>query len=241
MFRIVFVLDILKGDAVHAVRGERSKYKPVSGSRVCDSSAPMDIISALCPGEVYIADLDRLQHLGDNFGLIKKISSKTKTMADIGAEYMTDIEKCLGIADTVILGTETASFELIERASERFPGRINVSIDIKNGRVLTKDRKMEMEPEKLVTLLNEYDINDIIILELNKVGTGAGIDAGFLSKIVGLSAHNILVGGGIRDMNDINALKGAGVSGALVATAVHNGKIPVEFIKQHRIPGDFRA
>lgn len=162
-------------------------------------------------------------------------------MADIGAEYMTDIEKCLGIADTVILGTETASFELIERASERFPGRINVSIDIKNGRVLTKDRKMEMEPEKLVTLLNEYDINDIIILELNKVGTGAGIDAGFLGNIVELSVHNVLLGGGIRDMNDINALKGAGVSGALVATAVHNGKIPVEFIKQHQITGDFRA
>lgn len=231
MFRIVFVLDLLNGDAVHAVRGERTKYKPVSGSRICDSSAPMDIISALRPGEVYIADLDRLQHLGDNFDLIKEISSKTKTMADTGAEYMTDIEKCLGIADTVILGTETASLDLIGRASERFPGRINVSIDIKNGRVLTKDRKMEMEPEKLVTLLNEYDINDIIILELNKVGTGAGIDTDFLGNIVGLTNHNILPGGGIRDMDDINALKETGVSGALVATAVHNGKIPVEVIQ----------
>ncbi len=232
MFRIVFVLDLLNGDAVHAIRGERSKYQPVSGSKVCDSSAPMDIISALCPREVYIADLDRLQHIGDNFDLIKKISSKTETMADIGAEYMKDIEQCLEIADTVILGTETASLDLIECASQRFPGRVNVSIDIKNGRVLAKDRKMEMEPEKLVELLNEYDIKDIIILELNKVGTGAGIDRDFLCNIVGLSAHNILLGGGIRDMDDINALKERGVSGALVATAVHNGKIPVELIRQ---------
>jgi len=231
MFRIIFVLDILNGNAVHAVRGERSKYQPVSGSRICDSPSPLDIISALKPGEVYIADLDRLQHLGDNFELIKRISDKAKTMVDAGVEDMDDIEKCLKIADTAILGTETASIELIKEAAEKFPGRIGVSIDIKNGRVLTKDRRMETKPEELVKLLNDYDIKDLFILELNKVGTGAGIDVDFLRDVVGLSTHNILLGGGIRDMKDIDALKGIGISGALVATAVHNGRIPVEIIQ----------
>ncbi len=232
MFRIVFVLDILNGNAVHAVRGERAKYQPVSGSRICGSSAPMDIISVLMPQEVYIADLDRLQHLGDNFELIKRISTKTKTMVDTGAEDMGDVEKCIGIADTVILGTESASFELIEEAAKKFPGRISVSIDIKNGMVLTKDRKMELEPKELVKQLNEYDIKDLIILELNKVGTGAGIDVDFLKEIVGLSNHNVLAGGGIRDMGDIYALEKIGVNGAIVATAVHSGKIPVEVIQR---------
>ena len=231
MFRIIFVLDILNGNAVHAVRGERSKYQPVSGSRICDSPSPLDIISALKPREVYIADLDRLQHIGDNFELIKRISDKAKTMVDAGVEDMDDIEKCLKIADTAILGTETASIELIKEAAEKFPGRIGVSIDIKNGRVLTKDRRMETKPEELVKLLNDYDIKDLFILELNKVGTGAGIDVDFLRDVVGLSTHNILLGGGIRDMKDIDALKGIGISGALVATAVHNGRIPVEIIQ----------
>lgn len=231
MFRIVFVLDILNGSAVHAVRGERAKYKPVSGSRICDSSAPMDIISVLMPKEVYIADLDRLQHLGDNFELIKRISAMAKTMADIGAEDMGDVEKCIGIADTVILGTETASLDLIKKAAKKFPGRISVSIDIKNGMVLTKDRKMALEPKELVKLLNEYDIKDLIILELNKVGTGAGIDVDFLKGIAEISNHNVLAGGGIRDMKDVNTLKNTGMRGALVATAVHSGKIPVEVIQ----------
>ncbi len=231
MFRIVFVLDILNGNAVHAVRGERAKYQPVKGSRICESSSPMDIISALLPKEVYIADLDSLQHIGNNFELIKRISTKTRTMADTGVENMNDVGKCARIADTVILGTETASLDLIESAAMRYRGMINVSIDMKSGMVLTKDKRMEAEPQKLVKLLNEYDIGDIIILELSKVGTGAGIDAEFLSNIAGLSSHTVLVGGGIRDMDDINALKEIGVGGALVATAVHNGKIPVELIR----------
>jgi phosphoribosylformimino-5-aminoimidazole carboxamide ribotide isomerase len=228
MFRIIFVLDILKGNAVHAIRGERAKYQPVQ-SKVCSSSKPLEIVSALKPTEVYIADLDRLQHFGDNFELIKKISAKAKTMVDIGAENMDDVRKCAEITNTVILGTETASLDLMKTAAEQFPDRINVSIDIKNGEVLTKDTRIE--PHELVKLLNDYNIRDIIILELSKVGTSVGTDTDFLRSVVELSKHNVLLGGGIRDMADINKLKEIGVSGALVATAVHKGMIPVELIK----------
>lgn len=230
MFRIVFVIDILNGIAVHAIRGERARYPPVK-SRVCDSSSPLDIVSVLTPREVYIADLDRLQHFGDNFELIKKISEKTRTMADIGAENMSDVEKCAEIADTILLGTETASLDLIQKACKQSQGKISVSIDIKKGRVLTNDMKMTVEPKELVNVLNDYDIKDIIILDLDKVGTGAGIDVEFFKEIARASNHNVLVGGGIKDMNDIDALKEIGMGGALVATAVHNGKIPVEFIR----------
>jgi phosphoribosylformimino-5-aminoimidazole carboxamide ribotide isomerase len=230
MFRIIFVLDILNGNAVHAVRGERAKYQSVKGSVVCNSSAPVDIISTVIPKEAYIADLDYLQHLGDNFGLIEQISEMTKTMVDIGPENMDDVEKCERITDTVIIGTETASLDLIAAAAERFPGRINVSIDMKYGVVLTKDRKLEMKPRELITKLNDSDIKDIIILDLSKVGTSAGIDVDFLKEVAGLSNHNILAGGGIRDMDDIHALEKIGIRGALAATAVHNGKIPVELI-----------
>ncbi len=231
MFRIVFVLDLLNGNVVHAVKGERAKYQPVKGSAVCGSSSPLDIISAVMPREAYIADLDHLQHTGDNFDLIKKISKMTGTMVDIGPENMDDVEKCARIADTVIIGTETASFDLIAGAAERFPGRINVSIDMKNGVVLTKDRKLGTKPGELVKMLNGYGIKDIIILELSKVGTSAGIDVEMLEDITASSNHNILAGGGIRDMDDIHALEKIGVSGVLVATAVHNGKIPVELIR----------
>jgi len=224
-------LDILKGTAVHAVKGERSKYQPVSGSKVSDSSSPLEIIQSLSPSEVYIADLDRLQQQGDNFELIEIISGKTRTMADVGAENMNDVEKCARISDTVILGTETASFDLIEKAAVRFPGRINVSIDMKNWKVLAKDGFMDVEPVELVKRLNEHKIKDIIILELTRVGTCVGIDEDFLKEIVTVSSHDVLVGGGIKDMVDIEALKRIGVSGALVATAVHSGKIPADLIR----------
>lgn len=231
MFRIIFVLDILNGSVVHAVKGERSKYKPIKGSMICDSSDPFEIISSVKPRELYIADLDHIQDIGDNFEIIKKISGKTKTMVDIGVKNMDDVQKCAEIADTVIIGTETASFEVIEYAAIQFPDRIDVSIDMKNGYVLTKDTTMEVRPEDLVRRMNEIEIKDIIILDLGKVGTCAGIDEIFLNKIEKKSTHKILVGGGIKNLDDIEILEKSGINGALAATALHNGNIPVGIIR----------
>jgi phosphoribosylformimino-5-aminoimidazole carboxamide ribotide isomerase len=228
MFRIVFVTDLLNGRVVHAIKGEREKYQPVENSKVSNSAQPIEMISAIKPKEVYIADLDRLQHTGNNFEVIKKISALTKTMVNIGVEKNDDIEKCIGIADTVILSSEASSFEIMKYASRNHPGRTSITIDIKNGSILTKDEELKKEPEELVKLLNELKIKDIVIIDLSKVGTGAGINEDFLRDIKGISNHNILFGGGIRDINDIDTLKEIGISGALVATAVHNGKIPID-------------
>jgi len=223
-------MDLLGGNVVHAVKGERSKYKPIQGSMICDSSDPFEIISSVKPHELYIADLDHIQDIGDNFEIIKKISGKTKTMVDIGVKNMEDVQKCAQIADTVIIGTETAYFDVIEKAAIQFPDRIIVSIDMKNGYVLTKDMTMEDRPEDIIKRLNNIEINEIILLDLGKVGTGAGIDENFLNDIADLSRHNILVGGGIKNLGDIETLRRLGINGALAATALHNGNIPISFI-----------
>ncbi len=231
MFQIVFVIDILNGKVVHAIRGERAAYRPVRNSRVCDSTDPIEMIAALNPKEVYIADLDRLQHIGNNFEAINKITYLTGTMVNIGVEKIEDIEKCGMISDTVILSTEASSLDIMEYASKNHPDRTSITIDIKNGKVLTKDEKLRQEPEELVKLFNGLKIKDIVIIDLTRVGSSDGINENFLSELACISHHNILFGGGIRDMKDIDLLKEIGISGALVATAVHNGKIPVEFIR----------
>jgi len=230
MFRIIFVLDLLNGNVVHAVRGERALYQPVRNSKACDSSDPIEMISAIKPKEVYIADLDRLQHTGNNLGIIKKISAVTKSMVNIGIEKMDDIEQCLKIADTVIMSSEASSFDLMKRGLEKFPGSISITIDIKNDKILTKDDAMRVEPEELIRKLNGFRVKDIVVIDLSKVGTCTGIDEDFLGSIVRISKHSIIFGGGVRDMEDITILKDIGVKGALVATAVHSGKIPANLI-----------
>jgi phosphoribosylformimino-5-aminoimidazole carboxamide ribotide isomerase len=66
----------------------------------------------------------------------------------------------------------------------------------------------------------------IIVLDLARVGLGGGPDLRILATIrEAVPDLALLAGGGIRDRQDLERLAAAGIDGALVASAVHNGAI----------------
>ncbi|RQW77169.1 MAG: nickel transporter [Methanothrix sp.] len=227
--RCIFVLDILNGAVVHAVRGERKRYEPIDrSSRIVSTSQPLRILEELKPREIYVADLNRLMREGDNWATIEAISAKTKTMADIGISDIEDLNK-LPDAVSPILGTETASLGLIKEAALK--RKIVVSIDMKGGNVLARDPLLTgLAPLQVLQVLNDLPLEAVILLEMSRVGTSSGLDLEFLEKAAAQSKHPLILGGGVKGEEDLLALEGMGFSGALVATAVHNGKIPLERI-----------
>ncbi|NQE06687.1 phosphoribosylformimino-5-aminoimidazole carboxamide ribotide isomerase [ANME-1 cluster archaeon GoMg1] len=237
-FRLIFVLDLLDGVVVHAKRGEREQYAPVHlFSSIVGSSDPVRIMEKLKPADVYIADLNRLMGTGSNKGIIKEIrdnNRKARIMVDYGVKTADDLEEAADaeIADSIILGTETASMELIGEVSKNDNLDISISVDIFNKQVLTKDKHVKTDPLLLIHELNEYrGVRDVIVLELDRVGTKSGIDFNFLARAVDVSEHNILCGGGVSGCEDVDKMQGIGVKGALVATAVHDGSIPVPLLR----------
>jgi len=229
--RCIFVLDILNGAVVHAVRGERNLYEPIAGySKIVSSSEPLDILHELRPQEVYIADLNLLMGRGENLAVIKEISGMAKTMADTGiSKKACDLDR-LPESVCPILGTETAPFQLME---ELAPQRnIIVSLDMKNRKVLAHEALLANEtPLQALQRLNRLPLEGVILLELNRVGTSSGLDKAFLEKALDISRHPLILGGGVKDEEDLQALDEIGFSGALVATAVHNGGVPVKWIQ----------
>ena len=231
-FRLIFVMDLLDGVVVHAKRGERDKYVPIHRfSSIATSSDPVRVLEALKPREVYIADLNRLMNTGNNRPILEDLRARNRgltIMLDYGVKGMEDLKEAVDaeLADKFVLGTETISIELLEAASKS-SSDIIVSVDLYNGEVLTSDTSMKIEPLQLIKALNKYPVRDVILLELNRVGTKSGIDFEFLARAVEFSEHDILCGGGVRNCEDVYKMKEIGVKGALVATAVHDGSIPL--------------
>ena len=229
MIRCVFVLDLFNGSAVHALRGEREKYRPIQEmSKIVVTSDPLSILDLLRPKEVYVADLDRITGSGDNLDLIGEIGKKAEMMADVGISSVEELE-FLPRPCKPVLGTETGSFDLIMAASLK--REVVVSIDLFRGAVLARDPALRVSPLDLIRRLNPLPLKEIILLSLDRVGTSAGLDEIFLRKAAGLSAHPLLLGGGVKDASDLDRLEDLGIAGALVATAVHRGTIPLEAIR----------
>ncbi len=241
-FRLIFVMDLLDGVVVHAKKGERDKYEPIHlFSSIVSSSDPARVIEEIKPVEVYIADLNRLMGTGSNKGIIKEIRNrnrnrKTRITVEYGIKKMDDLKEAVeaGIADSIILGTETATMELIDEASKNDifnDVRVSVSVDLFNKEVQTSDKRMKIDPLLLIKELNEYPVGDVIVLELDRVGTKSGIDFDFFARAVECSERDILCGGGVRNCEDVHKMEEIGVKGALVATAVHDSAIPVSLLR----------
>ncbi len=216
--RIIPVIDIRNSIAVHAVRGEREKYKPLK-SVFADSSDPYEIAVNMPHDLIYIADLDSIQKKGNNYKVIKKIAEKKNVMVDIGIRKFEDFKKALKLGVIPIVASETleslAELKKIVECGEDFV----FSIDIKKSEVITNF--LPKNHVECFNLLKNLGIKKFIILNLDNVGTLSGwnIDMSFLNK----SNAEVYIGGGIKK-TDIEKFKNI-VSGFLVGTAIHRGII----------------
>jgi phosphoribosylformimino-5-aminoimidazole carboxamide ribotide isomerase len=240
--RIIPVIDLLDGQAVHAIRGNRQNYRPVR-SVLCATSNPRTIATAfrdiLGLHEIYIADLNSIQGspLGSHRRLISDLSrsENLEIVLDAGITRAVDVAPWLdqGV-HKVAVGTET----LREfRALEELPATIDrkrlvISLDTRDGKVLSPCAELtEMSPLEALGCLQSLGWTEIIILDLSLVGSEEGINRTVVrnahAKFPGL---NLLVGGGLASPEQLAELSESGVSGVLAATALHRGIITARHI-----------
>ena len=240
--KVIPVIDILNGLVIHAVRGRRHEYQPLN-SVLCNSVEPIEVAKAfktLGFNKLYVADLDAITRGKTNFQVLKHIVDETgfKLMVDSGVADLETAKKLLAIGvSKVVIGTETLrSKSFVGDAVSVFGNeRVIVSLDLKGDKVLVKlgfaGRK---DPMYLLHEFWEMGVSSVIILDLSRVGNNEGVNVDFLKKVLNENM-DVYVGGGVRDIKDLITLKNFGFSGALVATALHSGKISIADLKQNEM------
>jgi phosphoribosylformimino-5-aminoimidazole carboxamide ribotide isomerase len=229
MMRCILALDLLGGVVVRGIRGDRDRYRPINEySKVVATSVPAEVIRIMRPRETYIADLDCITGRGDNMSAIAELSKVTRTMVDAGARLPGDVARLRPVSRSVILGTETASLALIR---ECHGSDVILSVDMKSGQMVAGDPALRLSPLEVVRMLDDYTLDAIILLDVARVGSGEGIDFDLLASAASASRHPIIAGGGVRDPEDLDRIAAAGGAGAIVASAVHSGAIPLQVIR----------
>jgi phosphoribosylformimino-5-aminoimidazole carboxamide ribotide isomerase len=229
MMRCILALDLLGGVVVRGVRGDRERYRPINEySQVVATAVPAEVIGAMRPRETYIADLDRITGRGDNLPIIAGLSKITRTLVDAGARLPGDVARLRPVSRSVILGTETASLALIQEC--KGPDTI-VSVDMKAGQMMACDPALRVSPLEVVRMLDDYTLDALILLDVARVGSGEGIDISLVASAASASRHPIIVGGGVRDAEDLDRIGAAGGAGAIVASAIHSGALPLQVIQ----------
>ncbi len=229
MMRCILACDLMGGIVVRGVRGERDRYRPISEySKIVATPAPEEVIRAIRPRETYIADLDRIMGRGDSLPIIAGLSKLTRTIVDAGVSDRQGFETVKRVSGSVIMGTETASLALIEACQG---ANVAVSVDMKGGRMMAKDPMLDVTPLQAIAMLDGLELDAIILLDIARVGSGEGVDFALLEAAATESRHQVIVGGGVRDMEDLDRISAAGGAGAIIASAVHSGRIPLDILR----------
>ena len=229
--QIVPVIDLLDGQVVRAIRGDRASYRPVV-SQLCAGSAPLDVARALlahCASRtLYIADLNALTGRGPQCALLAALAeslSDVEIWLDGG--FATPDAAAVALhaagpnAHPVIASESLPDAGAIAGFTARWPEAL-LSLDRRQGQALgARDCWTDTRhwPARL------------IVMTLDRVGSFDGPELDTLAEVRARAAGRQLIGaGGIRDAADLDAARTAGAQAWLVASALHDGKLPAQLL-----------
>jgi phosphoribosylformimino-5-aminoimidazole carboxamide ribotide isomerase len=217
------VIDLMGGKVVGAQMGDRASYRPID-TPLSPTSDAVDVVRGLCTvypfSTLYVADLDAIQSKGDNLPALRRIRAKfpgLRIWVDNGAADAAALDALLGAGlGEAVIGSETQRDGVLI-ARHRDSARIVLSLDFRGDAFLGP-----------AEILADPDLwpRRVIVMTLGRVGSGAGPDLTMLAAIRSVArGRDLYAAGGVRDAADLSALKAAGAAGALIATALHNGRI----------------
>ena len=227
---LIPVIDLKAGEVVHARLGQRGDYRPVRSSLV-DGHDPRDVVAAflrLHPfTTVYIADLDSIADRGDNHGAIAAVRSRFPALelwtdAGLATPAAAAGWQARGLGRPVIGAESLPAAEAWNAILEETTGEIVLSLDFQGDRFLG--------PPRLLADAGSWP-RDVIVMTLGRVGSAAGPD---LEKIRAIArragGRRVFAAGGVRGVDDLERLAEAGAGGALLASALHDGRLSAEDI-----------
>ena len=224
--QVIPVLDLLKSQVVHAVRGERANYRPLR-STLTTATTAREVCAALLAlhpfRRLYVADLDAIRGQGSCHHEICLLTAQYPDLEiwlDAGFATPADLAPYLDCPRIVfVLGTESqhsfASYEALRAAIG--PTRCVLSLD-RRGATLLGPAEIFERPTSWPST--------VVAMNLAYVGAGGGPDWQTLEETRGRAGdRRVAAAGGLRDGADGRALAAARIDYVLVATALHDGRL----------------
>jgi phosphoribosylformimino-5-aminoimidazole carboxamide ribotide isomerase len=242
--RIIPVMDLKAGHVVRACAGRRQDYQPIR-SRLTPSSQPQRIAEAFRAHfgftELYVADLDAIAGTPATLPTYTCLRDLGFYLwADAGVRDVGAVEPLLEAGlDKIVVGLETvAGPGALAHICRRIEAnRVVFSLDLKDGLALAVSRSWR-QPDawSIAAQAIEIGVRQVIVLDLARVGGYGGTGTQDFCRQLAAAYPDvkIMAGGGIRGVADLECLEACRVRAALVASALHDGRLQPEDLDRWR-------
>jgi len=182
---------------------------------------------------LHLVDLDgAIAGCTVHFDLIHEMIQSVSIPVEVGGgiRQMEQIENYLAAgAGWVVLGTSVLQNEsLVREAIKKFPGRIIIGIDCKQGRVAIRGWVdiSDAKPIDLIQKIQDAGPVEIILTDIEKDGMLTGPNFCLYQEIAEAVATPLIASGGISTVQDIMKLNTIRrVSGVIIGKALYSGAV----------------
>jgi phosphoribosylformimino-5-aminoimidazole carboxamide ribotide isomerase len=206
-----------------------------------DGPVPSDVFGGdpIVAAEAYAAAGARWLHVVDmdlafrgelaNVDMVRALCAiaGTRVQASGGVQTMAQVDALRGLgAARVVLASaaltdEEAVLEIVGRSR---PGETVIGIEVADGRIRARGADVDLELASTLGWLSGAGAETLLVTAVDRVATITGPDTALVRRVA-RSGLPLMAAGGIRSLADLEAVRDAGASGAVVGRSALEGSL----------------
>ncbi|MDC3114233.1 1-(5-phosphoribosyl)-5-[(5-phosphoribosylamino)methylideneamino] imidazole-4-carboxamide isomerase [Alphaproteobacteria bacterium] len=227
-------IDIIEGKCVRLTKG-------VLSDKTIYENSPVEMAKIYQDAgfnTIHVVDLDATLGKGNNnqtLDLIrKKIDIKIEVAGGIRSKDTINDKINQGF-DTIVIGTfAIKNIDDVLDFKDSLIKKLSIALDIKGNQIVSHgwQKTNNQSLEYIVNRYNDRPIHSYFVTDVANDGMLSGLNIKTFSSIKKLTNKHITIGGGVKDLNDLELSKINGFNNVVVGKAIYENKITIESLAQ---------
>ncbi|NLZ48147.1 MAG: 1-(5-phosphoribosyl)-5-[(5-phosphoribosylamino)methylideneamino]imidazole-4-carboxamide isomerase [Clostridiales bacterium] len=225
---IIPAIDIRQGKCVRLYQGDFSKPTKVAE----DPVEVAEKFQETGAQYIHMVDLDgALEGRTVNEDIIINVVSRVKVPVELGGGIrdLRTIDRLInkGISRVILGSVALKNTQMVMEAVKEFGQHIAVGIDAKNGKVSIEGwlNTSNVNYIDFALKMEDIGVDNIIFTDISRDGTLKGPNLEQLQALKEKVSCKVTASGGIKDLEDIKALKAMELYGAITGKAIYDGTL----------------
>ena len=231
--KIIPAIDLMEGKVVRLYKGNPEK-------KTIYSENPLEIAKkweSAGADMLHLVDLDATLGTGSNFELLKDIAESVKIPVEVAGGFRSEkiVEEAIEFAQRVVIGTlafkdKTVLDKLLKTYGKE---KLVISVDHKDGLIVVNGWQQTTDVA-LIDAVNDFikmGFSEYLSTSIVRDGTLDGPDLESLKMVNEIKNVNLIVSGGISNIEDIVKVKELDPFGVILGKALYENQVTIEEAK----------
>ena len=227
-------IDIIDGKCVRLTKG-------IADDKTIYQYSPLDMAKTYQDAgfnTIHVVDLDATLGKGNNNQVLSQIRRKI----DINIEVAGGIRSKDAIIDkinegfnTIVIGTfAIKNIDDVLNFDDTLIEKLSIALDIKDNQIASHgwQETTDQSLEYIVDKYNNRPIHSYFVTDVANDGMLSGLNMETFNSIKKLTDKHITIGGGVKDLNDIELSRLNGFNNVVVGKAIYENKISINSLVQ---------